>query len=205
MTPTSSSPRRNARMGLIFGGLAVGMVGVAFAAVPAYRLFCQVTGYGGTPSVMAQGSDAPQVIDRVMTVAFDASINGSLPWRFVPAQRTVQVKVGEPGLAFYTATNLSDQPITGTATFNVTPLKAGRHFTKVDCFCFTEQTLQPGETVDMPVTFHIDPSIIDDRNATEVRTITLSYTFFRQDDGGEGGQDGGKSDSRQTAELGGTR
>lgn len=189
---------RNTRMGLIFGGLAIGMVGMAFAAVPAYRLFCQITGYGGTPRIAeagaGNGAGAPVVLDQTITIAFDASVNGSMPWRFVPAQRAVEVRIGEEGLAFYEATNTSDEPITGMATFNVTPLKAGRYFIKTECFCFIEQTLQPGETVHMPVTFHVDPAIVEDRNANDVRTITLSYTFFRKDGG-----------DRQTAQLGGPR
>ncbi|MFA7430820.1 MAG: cytochrome c oxidase assembly protein, partial [Rhodospirillaceae bacterium] len=112
------------------------------------------------------------------------SVNGALPWHFAPAQKDMVLQVGEQGLAFYTASNTADQPITGTATFNVTPLKAAQYFTKIECFCFTEQTLQPGETVDMPVTFYIDPAIADDPNVQDVKTITLSYTFFRK--GGQG-------------------
>ncbi|MGC2857522.1 cytochrome c oxidase assembly protein [Novispirillum sp. DQ9] len=179
----------NARLGLIAAAFAVGMVGLAFAAVPAYQLFCKVTGYGGTPAIGTAGAAAPAVLDRAMTVRFDASINGTLPWRFAPAQGAVTLKVGEQGLAFYQATNTSGEAITGTATFNVTPLKAAKYFTKIDCFCFTEQTLAPGQTVDMPVTFYIDPAIADDPHVAEVGTITLSYTFFRK----EGGRDGGNS------------
>lgn len=172
----------NARLGLTLGLMAAGMVGVAFASVPAYRLFCQVTGYGGTPRTGVEAV-SPGGIERTMVVQFDASINGALPWTFAPAQRAVEVQVGEQGLAFYQAVNTSDAPITGTATFNVTPMKAARYFTKIDCFCFTEQTLQPGESVDMPVTFYIDPAIADDPNVQDVKTITLSYTFFRKDQG----------------------
>lgn len=173
----------NARLAMAAGLFAAGMVGVAFAAVPAYRLFCQITGYGGTPKVEAAGAAGPRVLERTMTVRFDASVNGTLPWTFAPAQGPMTVHVGEEGLAFFQATNTSDTPITGTATFNVTPLKAARYFTKIDCFCFTEQTLQPGQTADMPVTFYVDPAIADDPHVAEVKTITLSYTFFRKDQG----------------------
>lgn len=172
---------KNSRLGMTLAVVAVGMVGMAFASVPAYRLFCQITGYGGTPAIAGAGSVLPAVLDRTMTVRFDASVNGSLPWTFAPVQGSMVVQVGEQGLAHYTATNTSEAPITGTATFNVTPLKAAQYFTKIDCFCFTEQTLKPGETADMPVTFYVDPAIADDPNVRDVKTITLSYTFFRKD------------------------
>ncbi|MEQ9638487.1 MAG: cytochrome c oxidase assembly protein [Alphaproteobacteria bacterium] len=164
------------------GGVAVvaGMLGLSYAAVPLYQLFCQVTGYGGTPQ---QADVAPdQVLDRTITVRFNADTMPELPWRFRPAQRQVTLKVGEQGLAFYVAENLSKRPVTGQAAFNVTPEKAGRYFTKVECFCFTEQTLAAGQQVDMPVSFYVDPAIADDRDLDEVKTITLSYTFFRADD-----------------------
>lgn len=172
---------KNSRLGMTLAVVAVGMVGMAFASVPAYRLFCQITGYGGTPAIAAAGSALPAVLERTMTVRFDASVNGRLPWHFAPVQGVMVVQVGEQGLAHYTATNTSEAPVTGTATFNVTPLKAAQYFTKIDCFCFTEQTLKPGETVDMPVTFYIDPAIADDPNVQDVKTITLSYTFFRKE------------------------
>jgi len=167
-------------VGLLLAGLVVTMVGVSFAAVPLYRIFCQVTGYGGT----TQSSDiAPAtVLDQVMTVRFDSNVNRGLAWDFSPAEVSQEIKIGETGLAFYRATNLSDKVLVGTATFNVTPQAAGYYFTKIDCFCFTEQVLQPGETVDMPVTYFIDPEIVDDKNLTNVNTITLSYTFFPKPD-----------------------
>lgn len=183
--------KSNTRLATVMGLVALGMVGVAFASVPAYRLFCQVTGYGGTPSVSAEGAAGSTVIDREMKVRFDASVNGTMPWHFAPVQREVTVKVGEQGLAYFQATNPTDQPITGTATFNVTPNKAAQYFVKVDCFCFTEQTLEPGQTVDMPVTFYVDPTIVEDENVKEVKTITLSYTFFRK----AGGSGQGKGNS----------
>lgn len=178
--------RRKAATAALLGGVVAGMVGLAFASVPLYRLFCQVTGYGGTTQRAAEAA-APVVGERVVTVRFDATTDHHLPWRFQPAQRSVTLRVGEQGLAFYRAENRSDRPVTGRATFNVTPFKAGSYFVKIDCFCFTEQTLAPGEAVDMPVTFYVDPAIAEDPNLDDVKTITLSYTFFRAPDDGAGG------------------
>jgi len=156
--------------------LVAGMVGMAYAAVPLYQIFCQVTGYGGTTN---QADAAPGLIlDRDMTVRFDANVSRDLPWAFQPAHGPITLKVGETGLAFYRAVNNTDETIVGTATFNVTPAQAGYYFSKIECFCFTEQTLKPGQTVDMPVTFFIDPEIADDPDLDSVKTITLSYTFF---------------------------
>ena len=171
---------RNARTGLVLTGLVAGMVGLSFASVPLYRLFCQVTGFGGTTQV----ADAvPEVaVDRVMTVRFNADVDPRLPWSFAPTQREVTVRVGAPGLAYYQARNLADGPVTDTSTFNVTPLKAGVYFNKVQCFCFEEQRLAAGEAMDMGVSFFVDPAIMDDPNLDEVKTITLSYTFFRHPD-----------------------
>jgi cytochrome c oxidase assembly protein subunit 11 len=156
------------------------MVGASYAAVPLYRLFCQITGYGGTTQVAA--TLPGQVLDRTITVRFNADTMPGLPWRFQPEQREMTVKVGEQGLAYYYAENLVGKPITGQATYNVTPEKAARYFNKIDCFCFTEQTLAAGQRADMPVSFYVDPAIANDRNLDEVKTITLSYTFFRTDD-----------------------
>lgn len=159
----------------LFGVLFMG--GLAYAAVPLYDLFCRVTGYGGTTS---QAEMAPaEILDRQVTVRFDASLNRQMPWEFKPPAQPVDIKVGETGLAFYSAHNPTDEPITGTATFNVTPQKAGYYFSKIDCFCFVEQTLSPGQSMDMPVTFFIDPEIVNDAELDDVKTITLSYTFFR--------------------------
>lgn len=169
--------RRNKRVLLLASGLAAAMIGVSFAAVPLYDLFCRATGYGGTPRVATEGSGA--VIDRAMTVRFNADVAPGLPWSFRPEQRQVSIRVGEDGLAFFRAENRADRPVTGRAVFNVTPLKAGPYFAKVACFCFDLQTLQPGQAVDMPVSFFIDPAIVEDDDLDEVRTITLSYTFFR--------------------------
>lgn len=177
MTQTTT---RNRRVALWLVLLVGGMVGLAYASVPLYQLFCQITGYGGTPQRADAGqSAAEQVLDRRMTIRFDASTNRDLPWIFEPVQRQIDIPVGESGLAFYRAKNISDRPVRGVATFNVTPLKAGPYFVKVDCFCFSEQTLLPGQEVDMPVTFYVDPAIDDEGTLDEVKTITLSYTFFQ--------------------------
>jgi cytochrome c oxidase assembly protein subunit 11 len=152
------------------------MVGAAYASVPLYRLFCQATGLDGTP----QRSDQPSsvVLDRSVTIRFDANVAPGLPWRFEPVEHARTVKIGDNVLAFYRATNLSDRPVRATATFNVTPEKAGLYFNKVECFCFKEQVLQPAETVELPVSFFIDPQIVDDRDARGISYITLSYTFY---------------------------
>lgn len=160
--------------------LVGGMVGLAFASVPLYRVFCQVTGYGGTPNTEAVSAPS-EMSDTIVTVDFDANVNKGMPWVFKPVQRKVRVALGEETLAHYTATNLSDETVTGTATFSVTPYKAAQYFSKIDCFCFTEQTLLPGQEVDMPVSFYVDPAILDDPSAKDVRVITLSYTFYRSD------------------------
>ena len=172
------SNRRKRLMLVVLGGVACGMVGLSFAAVPLYDLFCSVTGFGGT----TQTADAApaEVGNRVMAVQFNSDVSNDVPWRFKPSQREVELRVGEVGLAFYTAINESNNTILGSATFNVTPLKAGIYFTKVDCFCFEEQVLRPGESAELPVTFFIDPDIVNDRDMNDVTTITLSYTFFNQ-------------------------
>ncbi|MDP6475789.1 MAG: cytochrome c oxidase assembly protein [Alphaproteobacteria bacterium] len=172
------SIKRKRMMLVVLGGVVCGMVGLSFAAVPLYDLFCSVTGFGGT----TQTADAaPAAVgERVMAVRFNSDVAGDVPWHFKPAQRQVNLRVGEVGLAFFTATNQSRETILGSATFNVTPLKAGIYFNKVDCFCFEEQLLRPGESAELPVTFFIDPEIINDRNLDDVTTITLSYTFFNQ-------------------------
>lgn len=169
---------RNGRVVLLSLGALAAMVGLVVASVPLYRLFCKVTGYGGATQVAAA---APGATGRVVTVRFDASVAKDMPWRFQPSQREMRVHLGEQVLATYTATNTGAVPLVGTATFNVTPDKAGRYFDKIACFCFTEQRLEPGQTVEMPVTFFVDPALADDPNASEVTTITLSYTFFRKE------------------------
>jgi cytochrome c oxidase assembly protein subunit 11 len=152
-----------------------GMVGMAYAAVPLYAMFCQMTGYGGTTQRVEQYSD--RVLDRKITVRFDANTS-NVPWDFRPATRDVTMNIGETTQVSYTAKNLSGQPTSGRATFNVTPEMAGAYFNKVECFCFTDTTLQPGETLDMPVVFYVDPDIADMPELKNITTITLSYTFF---------------------------
>ena len=156
------------------------MAGLTAASVPLYRLFCQVTGYGGTTQV---ASDVvPGAVEQTINVRFDASIGDDLPWQFQPVQRQIEIPIGEETLAFYRAANVADRPIVGSSTFNVTPHKAGPYFSKIECFCFTEQVLQPGQTVEMPVSFFVDPAILDDPNTRDLKTITLSYTFFMLED-----------------------
>ena len=170
-------------------GVSVGMIGLTYASVPLYRLFCQVTGYGGTPQF---AKAAPGATDgRVITIRFDAAVSPSLPWTFEPMARAMQVKLGEQALAVYRATNLSDRPVKGMATFNVTPHKAGPYFNKIQCFCFDAQVLQPGARVEMPVSFFVDPKIVEDSNLDDVKTITLSYTLFRAVAGGDDQADAG--------------
>ena len=176
-----SDSRKNTRLLLSLGVLVIGMVGMAYAAVPLYEIFCQVTGFGGTTQVADASTERP-ILDRTIRVRFDANTGRDMPWEFRPVQRVQTLRIGEQGLAFYEALNLSDQIVTGTATFNVTPLKAGLYFSKIQCFCFTEQTLGPHQRVDMPVTFFVDPAIADDPNLDDVTEITLSYTFFRTND-----------------------
>lgn len=170
--------RRHARTLVPLVGVVAGMAALAWAAVPLYDLFCRVTGFGGTPLVAEAGAD--RVLDQAVTVRFDASTAAGMPWSFRPEQTTRSVRVGETALAFYEATNPTDRPITGTATFNVTPPTIGGYFVKIDCFCFEEQTLMPGETVRMPVTFFVDPAMVEDPEAKGIGTITLSYTFFEK-------------------------
>jgi cytochrome c oxidase assembly protein subunit 11 len=180
--PATASSRANRRTALVMTGIVVAMAGMSYAAVPLYSLFCQVTGYGGTTQRVAAPS-SQAVGTRMITVRFDASIAGrDLPWTFEPEQRQVTVRVGEPHLAFYRARNNSNQPVIGTATYNVTPHKAGPYFDKVACFCFNEQHLAAGETADLGVSFYVDPRIAEDPNLEDVDTITLSYTFFRAKD-----------------------
>jgi cytochrome c oxidase assembly protein subunit 11 len=153
-----------------------GMIGMAYAAVPLYAMFCQVTGYGGTTRRVEQ-QYAGKVLDRDITIRFDANSAG-IPWDFQPVARSMTIKIGETVQAHYKAANLSDKPVTGRATFNVTPELAGPYFNKVECFCFTDQTLKPGETADMPVVFYVDPDIVNSPEMKDVKTITLSYTMF---------------------------
>ena len=183
MTPPdkepTETPRRHTVMALSLAGLVAAMVGLSFAAVPLYRIFCQATGYNGTPQRADKGAD--QVLDRIITVRFDGNVDPALPWRFAPEQRTMEVKIGETALAFFKATNEIKGPVTGIAVFNVTPEQVGLYFTKIQCFCFTEQTLAAGASADMPVTFFVDPKIVEDEDTKNITEITLSYTFYRTD------------------------
>lgn len=166
----------NKRIVIACSAFVLSMVGVSYAAVPLYQLFCQVTGYGGTTQRVEQMSET--ILDRKIKVRFDANVAGGLPWSFKPVDREVELRIGETIQISYTAQNTSDQPTFGQATFNVTPMSAGAFFNKIQCFCFTETELKPGETMDMPVVFFVDPAIVDDLDAKDVTTITLSYTFF---------------------------
>ncbi len=171
----SAPHRSNRNVGLVLLLVAVGMVGAAYAAVPLYQLFCQATGYGGTTRVAS--ANLKGVIARDMTVRFDSNVDGSLPWR-VTAAKPVTDKIGSVETVVFTAQNLSNKVVTGEAAFNVTPELAGSYFNKIQCFCFTQQTLQPGESVEMPVTFFVDPDIDKNSDLNTVRDITLSYTFY---------------------------
>ena len=167
-------------LALSLAALVAGMVGLSFASVPLYRLFCQVTGYGGVPQ---RADKAPgEVLDRTIKIRFDGNVDGSLPWTFAPVQQTMDVKIGETALAFFKASNNSSSPVTGRAIFNVSPELTGRYFTKIECFCFKQQTLEAGQTVEMPVTFFVDPKIVDDDDTKHITEITLSYTFYRSDE-----------------------
>ena len=167
--------QRNARTGLLAALLAISMVGLAFASVPLYRLFCQVTGFGGTPM---RAETAPGAVAGQVGVRFDANIDPRLPWRFEPVDRTVRIAPGARTQVMYRATNLTARTTTGTAVFNVTPALASKYFSKIECFCFTEQTLKGGESVDMPVIFYVDPKLREDEATKHIDEITLSYTFY---------------------------
>jgi cytochrome c oxidase assembly protein subunit 11 len=169
--------RRNRTIALTCVGVVGLMVGASFAAVPLYDWFCRVTGFGGTPMVNANVPAAPDA--RTIRVEFVANVNRDLPWSFRPVQRDMVLRGGEEGVAFYTARNDSDQPVTGISTYNVTPMKVGPYFNKIACFCFTEQTLAPGQQVEMPLAFWVDPRMFDDPATRDVRVVTISYTFFR--------------------------
>jgi len=159
--------------------LVVFMGALAWASVPLYDWFCRVTGFGGVPNTAQTGSDV--ILDKTIKVRFDASLDRDMPWEFKPVERQVEMRIGETGLVFYEAYNPTDRPVAGTASYNVTPYEAGNFFTKIDCFCFEQQVLQPGERVEMPVTFFVDPEIVDDRDAKYTKVITLSYTFYETD------------------------
>ena len=174
--PRLQGPQRTAAQTV---AVVVLMGSLAWASVPFYNWFCRVTGFGGATNVTEAGSDV--ILDQTIKIRFDASLDRDMPWSFKPEQREMEVRIGETALAFYEAHNPTDAPIAGQAAYNVTPYEAGGFFDKIDCFCFTEQVLQPGETVMMPVSFFVDPAIVDDREGKYVHTITLSYTFYQID------------------------
>jgi len=172
--------RANRRVAVACVSAVAVMVGMAYAAVPLYNLFCRVTGYAGTTQV-AVNSEGIRIVDREVKVRFDANIEKGFGWEFAPVQRDVALKLGETREIAYRARNLTDKPLTGTATFNVTPQSAGAYFNKIECFCFTETTLQPGEELIMPVVFFVDPDMADTEETRDIHTITLSYTFFERE------------------------
>lgn len=207
--PVTDRSAKQARLNRIVAACCVaffaGMVGMAYAAVPLYQLFCQVTGYGGTTQRVTQYSD--KILDRTIHIRFDANISGGLPWDFKPVEREVTLRIGETTQIAYEARNLAGVTAAGRATFNVTPDLAGAYFNKVECFCFTDTRLKPGEKLDMPVVFYIDPEIVDVPELADLKTITLSYTFFPI----EGttplavapGSEAARTDKTQTTTIGG--
>ena len=172
MTPTNKTLTQTLTVVVVMSGLA-------WASVPFYDWFCRVTGFGGVTNTAEMGSDT--VLDKIINIRFDASVESDMEWSFKPVARTMGLKIGETGMAFYEAYNPTDRPIAGSASYNVTPYQAGGFFTKIDCFCFEEQLLMPGERVQMPVTFYVDPEIVDDSEGKYINTITLSYTFYEID------------------------
>src|SRR5688572_32481810 len=172
--PHNPQLRRHRTIALWCAALVVAMVGASYAAVPLYRMFCEATGFDGTPRRAERAPD--QVLDKTVVVRFDGNVAPSLPWRFEPVQTTMTVRLGENLMAYYRATNTSDRPIKATAAYNISPEIAASYFNKIDCFCFTEQVLQPGETAELPLNFFVDPKIAEDRDARGVTHITVSYT-----------------------------
>lgn len=169
-------PKRTAALTV---GVVILMGALSWASVPFYDWFCRVTGFSGITNTADAASD--EILDQTIKIRFDASLDRDMPWRFTPQQREMELRIGETGLAFYEAHNPTDRPVAGQASYNVAPYEAGGFFTKIDCFCFTEQVLQPGERVEMPVTFYVDPELTTDRDAKFVHRITLSYTFHEID------------------------
>jgi cytochrome c oxidase assembly protein subunit 11 len=174
--PVVLNAGKNARVAALAAVVSFGMLGLAYASVPLYSLFCQVTGFGGTTQRADQAPAAAAAAE--VSVRFDANTAGSLGWAFQAEQQVMKIKLGEQHLAYYSARNFSDKAVTGTAVFNVTPPEAGVYFNKIQCFCFTEQTLKPGETARFPVDFFVDPDMLNDPDAKSISEITLSYTFF---------------------------
>ena len=190
----SSLDQKNAKVGVLAFIGALAMLGMGYAAVPLYDLFCRVTGFGGTTQVASE-SDAAQAAavatGETISIRFDASTSNDMPWVFKPSKSTDTVQIGVRDLATYVARNTSPYEITGTATFNVEPAQAGKYFNKIQCFCFTEQTLKPGQEVNMPVLFYVDPAIREDEVIGDIEQITLSYTFHRAKDAVDTAPDSG--------------
>ncbi|CAO5678605.1 MAG: Cytochrome c oxidase assembly protein CtaG [Holosporales bacterium] len=172
--------KNDPKLGIVLASIILVMFAFAYACVPLYKLFCQKTGFGGTPKIVQKTST--KLGARMITVQFVANVHRDLRWQFIPLQSQIKVRVGQNALAFFKAQNLTDKPIIGMSTYNVTPDKAGQYFSKVACFCFERQLLMPGESMDMPVQFYIDPDLVKDKDLNDVNLITLSYTFFEVKD-----------------------
>ncbi|MEK9968070.1 MAG: cytochrome c oxidase assembly protein [Ferrovibrio sp.] len=181
-TDRTGLQKKNTRIALYCAATVALMVGGAFASAPLYDMFCRVTGFAGTPLRAAKAPGATENSETLITIRFNADVAPGMPWKFQPVKREIKVRPGEETLAFYQAVNPTARTVTGTASFNVTPEKAGQYFNKIACFCFTEQQLGPGQTVDMPVSFFVDPEILKDPKTRDVVDITLSYTFFRKEE-----------------------
>ena len=179
--------RRNRRTFLAMIGVGLAMLGLGFASVPLYRIFCQQTGFNGTTQRADAGVDVQQATGHMLSIRFDSNVQPGMPWQFRPERPTQTVTVGAKSMAIFVAKNMSDRPVTGTASFNVTPTQAGAYFTKIECFCFTQQTLQPGQEVRMPVLYYVDPKILDDPDNKDTQEITLSYTFYPVEQGQKAG------------------
>lgn len=173
---------RNTTTQILLVGIAIGMLSLGFYSKTIYDTFCRITGFGGTPQIAMNEDNLSVVLDRTITVNFDSNVSPFLPWEFKPAQRSMEVQLGQTALAYYTAKNTSDEAVTGVATFNVTPMKAALYFVKTECFCFTDQTLQPGEEMTMPVLFFVDPEMDASDRHKDVTEVVLSYTFFVAED-----------------------
>lgn len=177
--------RRNRRTFVAMVGVGLAMLGLGFASVPLYRIFCQQTGFNGTTQRADAGVTVQQATGHRLSIRFDSNVQPGMPWQFKPEHPTQTVTVGAKSMAIFVAKNMSDRPVTGTASFNVTPTQAGAYFTKIQCFCFTQQTLQPGQEVRMPVLYYVDPKILADPDNKDTQEITLSYTFYPVEQGGK--------------------
>ena len=179
--------RRNRRTFIAMIGVGLAMLGLGFASVPLYRIFCQQTGFNGTTQRADAGVAVQQATGHTLSIRFDSNVQPGMPWQFHPERPTQTVTVGAKTMAIFVARNMSDRPVTGTASFNVTPTQAGAYFTKIECFCFTQQTLQPGQEVRMPVLYYVDPKILADPDNKDTQEITLSYTFYPVEQGQKAG------------------